>query len=197
MEQWKTRIVFQVSNVRAKTCMSAADFFEEVSSARASFAAARAALAVAAMSGFSGIPRNAKMAELQAPSDTPTRTPTVVELPQECWPDTWSHDSAARTQPKYVRPHCRLLRALYGHPDAGALWEATLIDIMKNQWWTAITGNGSVFLHGTTRAIMVAYADDMFLLAKPRDAGPLWRSLEKAVMLKDVELPLTRYLGAR
>ena len=72
-----------------------------------------------------------------------------------------------------------------------------MIDIMKNQGWTAIPGNGSVFFHGTIRAIMVVYVDDMLLLAKPRDAGPLLRSPEKAVMFKDFELPLTRYLGAR
>ena len=44
-------------------------------------------------------------------------------------------------------------------------WEATLTDIMKNQGWTAIPGNGAVFLHGTTRAIMVVYVDDMLRAA--------------------------------
>ena len=40
------------SNIRTKTGTSAADFFEEASNAPASFAAARAALSVAALKGF-------------------------------------------------------------------------------------------------------------------------------------------------
>ena len=71
-------------------------------------------------------------AYLQAVIDSPTRTPTFVELPKEWWPDSWFVDGALRQIPKYDRPHCRLLRALYGHPEAGALWEARLDDIMKN-----------------------------------------------------------------
>ena len=39
--------------------------------------------------------------------------------------------------PKYERPHCRLHRALYGHPEAVALWVATPTSIMKEQDWTA------------------------------------------------------------
>ena len=118
-----------------------------------------------------------------------------MDLPREWWPDLWFHDGPARQLPKCVRPHCRLLRALDSHPEAGPLWEARFTDIMKNQRWIAIPGNGSVFLHGTTRAIIVAYVDDMLLLAKPREVSPLWRSFEKEVMLKDPDVPLTRYLA--
>ena len=106
LKSWKARIVFQGSNVRTKTGTSAADIFEEVSSAPASFAAARAALAVAALKGFSATLRDAETAYLHALIDTPTRTPTFVELPREWWPDIWFYDGAARTQPKNVRPHC-------------------------------------------------------------------------------------------
>ena len=133
LQQWKARIVFQGSNVRTKSGTSAHDIFEDVSNAPASFAAARVAMAVAAMKGLSATLRDAETAYLQALIDTPTRTPTFVELPREWWPDSWFHDGPARMQPKYIRPHCRLLRALYGHPEAGALWEATLAAIMQQQ----------------------------------------------------------------
>ena len=83
LKAWKARIVFQGSNVRTKAGTSAADLFEEVSNAPASFAAARAALAVAALKVFSVTLRNAETAYLQALADTPTRTPTFVELPHE------------------------------------------------------------------------------------------------------------------
>ena len=102
------------------------------------------------------------------------------------------HDGAARAQPKLVRPHPPC-----GHPEASALLEATFTDIMKNQGWTAIPSNGSVFLHGTSRARIMVYVDDTLLLTKPKDIGFLWRTLEKAIHFKDPEMPLTRYLGAR
>ena len=49
---WKARCVFHGSRVRTKTGTSAADLFKETSNAPASFAAARAALGVAALKGF-------------------------------------------------------------------------------------------------------------------------------------------------
>ena len=150
-------------------------------------------MAVAAMKGLSATLRYAETAYLQALIDTPTRTPTFVELPRELWPDSWFHDGPARTQPKYIRPHCRLLRALYGHPEAGALWEATLTAIMQQQGWTTIPGSGSVFLHQPSCAICVVYVDDMLLLARPKDAGKLWRALESKIRFKDPEQPLQRY----
>ena len=82
-QTWKSRIIFQGSNVRTKSGTSAADLFEEVSNAPASFAAARAALAVAALKGFSATLRDAETAYLQASIDTPTRNPTCVELPRK------------------------------------------------------------------------------------------------------------------
>ena len=59
LKAWKARIIFQGSNVRTKTGTSAADLFEQVSNAPASFTAARAALAVAALKGFSATLRDA------------------------------------------------------------------------------------------------------------------------------------------
>ena len=131
--EWKGRIVFQGSNIRTKTGVSAVDLFEEVANAPASFAAARTALAVGALKGMDATLRDAEAAYLQALIDATHRVPTFVELPREWWPDSWFHDGSARQHPKYVRPHCRLLRALYGHPGAGALWEARLNEILGQE----------------------------------------------------------------
>ena len=116
---WKARIVFQGSNVHTKSGTAAHELYKEISNAPASFAAARTALAVASMKGFAASLRDAESAYLQALIDTPARTPTFVELPEAWWPDEWYFDGPARKQPKYTRPHCRLVRALYGHPEAG------------------------------------------------------------------------------
>ena len=130
---WKARIVFQGSNVHTKTGTPATEWYEEVSNALASFAAARCWLAVGAMKGFASTLRDAESAYLQALIDTPTRIPTFIELPEAWWPDTWFFDETARQQPRYVRPHCNLKGALCGHLEAGALWDKTLLDIMVSE----------------------------------------------------------------
>ena len=144
---------FQGSSIRTKTGTSVADLFEEVSNAPASFAAARAALGVAALRGLRASLRDAESAYLQALVDTPNRTPAFIELPREWWPDSWFRDGTARQQPKYVRPRCRLKRALVGHPEAGVLWERTLGAIVNEEGWATIPmnpeGGGCAQCHGS------------------------------------------------
>ena len=122
-KKWKARLVFQGSNIRTKTGATAAYLFEEVSNAPASFASARLALGIAVLKKQRATLRDAESAYLQALMDTPGRAPTFVKLPREWWPDAWFFDGALRQRPKYVRPRCRLKRALYGHFEAGALWK--------------------------------------------------------------------------
>ena len=126
----------------------------------------RAGLAVGAMKGFNATLRDAEAAYLQALIDNPTRTPTFVSLPREWWPDSWFHDGAKRQKPKYRNPYWRLLKAVYGHPEAGALWEKTLQKIMADEGWTSLPNHGGVCVHLATEAIMVVYVDDMLLLAR-------------------------------
>ena len=175
---------------------SAAELFKETRNAPASFAATRAAIGVAAMKGFNASLRDAETTYLQAAIGSPTRAPTFVELPWEWWPDNWFVDDAKRQILKYDRPHCRLLRAPYGHPEAGALWEPKLGDIMKSLGWSSIPGNGGVYVHAKTRAAMVVRVDGMLLLSLPRVADSFWRDLETKNDYKDLVKPLQRYLGA-
>ena len=135
-------------------------------------------------------PRTSKL------SSTPHPHSTFVELPREWRPDSWFVDGALRKVPKYDRPHCRLLRALYGHSQAGALWEIKLNDIMKNLGWSSIPGNGGVYVHAKTKAMMVVYVNDMLLFDLPRGVDALWGDLEKSVDYNDPAAPLQRYLGA-
>ena len=166
-------------NVRAKTETSAIELFRETSNAPASFAATRAALGVAAMRGFNASLRDAETAYVQAAIDSPSRTPTFVELPREWCPDSWFVDGTLRQIHKYDRPHCRLLRALYGHPEAGALWEAKLDDIMKSLGWSSIQGSSGVYAHAKATAAMVVYVDDMLLLSSPRDTDAFGATLTR------------------
>lgn len=106
-------------------------------------------------------------------------------------------DGSSRRKPKYVRPHCRLLRALYGHPVAGALWEKTSTAIMKYEGWTSLPYHGGVYVHTKIMAIMIVYVDDILFLASYRDTIRIWRTLERRINYKDPESDIERYLGAR
>ena len=44
--------------------------------------------------------------------------PSWVELPEDQWPEWWKEK-----YPNMERPVVRLLRTLYGHPDAPGYWE--------------------------------------------------------------------------
>ena len=159
-----------------KSGVQAHELFQEVSNAPACFAAARVGLAIGTMRGFTATLRDAESAYLQALMDTPTRTSTYVELPREWWPSTWFHYGAKRTEPKYIRPHCRLLRALYGHPESGALWERTLQVIMGQEGWTTVPNHGGVFVNKKSAALVIVYVDDMILIGSHKDTRRIWRS---------------------
>ena len=120
-----------------------------------------------------------------------------MNLPEAWWPNDWFFDGAARKQPKYVRPQCRPKGALYAHPEAGALWDKTLLDIMVSEGWSPLAGHGGVFVHRRTKAIMIVYVDDMLLVATVKDTRMHWRALERRIDYKDLESELSRYLGAR
>ncbi|CAK0849503.1 unnamed protein product, partial [Prorocentrum cordatum] len=196
LKEWKGRIVFQGSNVRTKSGVSSTDLFEEVSNAPASFAAARVALAVGALRGFAATLGDAEAACLQALIDAPGRVPTFVELPAEWWPDEWFRDGAARKIPKYDRPHCRLKKALYGHPEAGALWEAKLTKILMEDGWSQPSiSHPGVWLR-PTGAVLVMYVDDMMMVGSGQMCAELWKKLDRNVRFKaDAEF-LNRYPGA-
>ena len=115
-------------------------------------------------------------------------TPCWVELPDEAW-----HPSANRL--KYRRPVCRLVKALYGHPDAGTMWE--------QHWHTAVQKVGfrplgderpSLYFHPEMRLLLVIYVDDL-KMAGPKEQLPIgWAMLRQELRLEE-ETQLGLYLG--
>ena len=144
---YKYRVVFQGNNVHTKSGVSAVDLYQEVSNAPASFTAIRSAVAVAILTRKKVTVRDALQAFLQAHINTPGRVPTWAELPQAWWPDEWFYDGATRKKPKYRRPVVLLILALYGHPEAGALWDALLVKILGSLGWKRIPEWPGVFVH--------------------------------------------------
>ena len=87
--------------------------------------------------------------------------PCWVELPDDAW-----HPSANKH--KFRRPVCRLVKALYGHPDAGTMWEQHCHTAVQKvgfkrlgEEWT------SLYFHPDLKLLLVVYVDDLKM------AGPI------------------------
>ncbi|CAK0891196.1 unnamed protein product [Prorocentrum cordatum] len=190
----KFRAVFQGSQVRTKTGVDAVDLYQEVSSSPVSFAAVRCTLAIAVLLQLQVSVCDALQAYLQASISGPGRVPTWVEIPREWWPSSWYHNGD-RSRPRFVRPVCLLLRALYGHPEAGALWEHLFEGILKALHWEPVASWPGVFLH-PDGSILNVYVDDVLLAAAIGRAAAHWRDLFKAIDFKDDAADISRFVGA-
>lgn len=114
-----------------------------------------------------------------------SKDPTYIEMPKHLVPDKYKHIN---------RPCFRLVRALYGHPEAGGHWERHLTAIVKALKGAAIPNHPSCFWFAETRLLLIIYVDDL-LLAGPAEAhDEFWKLLEKQVNIEPPE-DLDRYLG--
>ena len=110
---------------------------------------------------------------------------------REAWPDEWynypegvtpdSPDAKERRTPKYERPVCKLLRALYGHPDAGTMWEKHCHKRLPKNGFVPVTSWPSCYFHARLSLLLTVYVDDLKL------AGPT-ASLEEGWGLITSEL---------
>ena len=90
-----------------------AALFQDLGNTPATFDASRWADFYGCLPGHDVQMADAIQAYIQAKL---TGTPCWVELPPEAWP---KHVNLKG----FRRPVCRLVKALYGHPDAGTMWE--------------------------------------------------------------------------
>ena len=89
--------------------------FQVLNSRPTTITAVNVAVAWGFMVGHKVMVADAVRAYVQ--SDLRARHPTYIEFPRHVIPKRW----------RYLRrPVCRLLKALYGHPEAGAHWERHL-----------------------------------------------------------------------
>ena len=87
-----------------------------------------------------------------------------------------------------------LVKALYGHPDAGGLWEQHLKKIIKNLGGQEIPEYPGNFFFPETKLSLSTYVDD-FTLAGPSEAHePFWTKLTSVVDIEPPE-PIYRILG--
>ena len=111
---------------------------------------------------------------------------TWIELPPELRPAWW--------KTKFVKPVALLIKALYGHPDAGGLWEAHLKQVLHNLGGSEVIEFPGNFYFPDTKLLLSTYVDDLTLAGPIDQHQPFW---EKLTALVDVEPPepIYRVLG--
>jgi hypothetical protein len=181
---WKGRVVFAGNNIKTATGDWA--LFQDMGAVPSTMAACRAILAAYAVTkGAKLFQSDCVKAYVQAEMKG---TPTYIRLPKAWWPPSWVG--------KYRDPLCRLLRALYGHPDAGNQWadkigsELRRLGFEEVEGWTATYVLNAADSHVV---VFVLYVDDLIMFGTER----ITEIIEKvrANIKMDDPAELQKYLG--
>ena len=113
--------------------------------------------------------------------------PTYIHLPMDAWPEEWLPENRAKKGlPPLRRPVVRLLRALYGHPDSGTLWEKHCDKALQAQGFSPIENWSSCYWHEEKQLFLCVYVDD-FKLSGP--TGNLAKGWEMVKVALDIDPP--------
>ena len=132
--------------------------------------ASRCVDAFASFPGHAGEQADAEQAYVQADIDN-TNAVTYVRLPKKYWPEAWDG--------KFTDPVVILEKALYGHPDAGGLWERKAEAHLQSEGFVPIENWRSVYYHRQLNLLLMVYVDD-FKMAGPKENIPIgWAKIKK------------------
>ena len=130
------------------------------------------------------------MAYTQADFRGPT---TWVGIPSAQWPSSW-YDSKGNA--KFRQPVCKLLKALYGHPDSGGIWEQHCDSHLRKVGFVEIPSWRSVYFHDKLSVLLVVYVDD-FKMAGPKNGiEEAWRLIREKIKVED-PTPYGLFLGCK
>lgn len=76
-----------------------------------------------------------------------------------------------------MKPVVLLIKALYGHPDAGDLWEAHLKRVMQNLGGAEVIEFPGNFYFPESRLLLSTYVDDLTLAGPIDQHQPFWEKL--------------------
>ena len=187
--KYKGRIVFdgRATHVKATTGQSPIELYTEISQTPATMTAVRIAVAYASLRGFDVSVRDAQQAYIQASIVRKDKPDTYVRLPRPWWPRSWIG--------KFNDPACRLLKALYGHPESGAIWQIHLDVRLRALGWEPIPELPSSYRHKEHEALLVVYVDDLLMASHKSHMQGLWAEIDTAVDFAEEHAPLDRFLG--
>ena len=175
--KFKGRAVYQGNNVRDQDGNWA--IFQDLASCPSTMAASKVADFYSLSPGHDGEQADAEMAYTQAEFHGPT---TWVGIPKEQWPSNW-YD--AKGKPKYRFPVCKLMKALYGHPDSGGLWEKHCDAHLQSIGFKEIASWRSVYFHDELRVLLVVYVDDFKMAGPKKGLCEAWRRIRLKIKVED------------
>ena len=156
---WKGRIVVAGNNI--KTASGQWALFQDMGAVPSTMAACRTILAAySVMKGAEVYQSDCVKAYVQAEMKG---TPTYVRLPKAWWPPHWVG--------RYRDPLCRLLRALYGHPDAGNQWADKIGEELHRLGFTEPEGWAATYVLRAADShviVFVLYVDDLIMFGTAR-----------------------------
>ena len=97
-----------------------------------------------------------------------------IRLPKHKWPKSWS---------SMEDPVVLLERKLYGHLLAGLLWERQFEKILLKYVWEKVSNWECFFVHREKGLFLSVYVDDVKLAGKKQNIDPIWKVLNKEVVL--------------
>ena len=149
--------------------------FHDLGNSPATFEASRWADFLGCVEGWEVQVADAIQAYIQAYIQGPA---LWVELPKEGWPEDGSWN-------KFRRPCVRMVKALYGHPDAGTFWEehchkgvtAVGFEPVGAAW-------PSVYVHKELNLLLVVYVDDFKMAGPKQNLAKGWTLLRKNLSIE-------------
>ena len=171
LRKYKYRVVFQGNQVHTQNYEAA--MFQDMGSQPASMEAGKATDAYGCIKRHRIEQADAEQAYIQADL---VGKDTWVSLPETAWPSKWYEDpkwaeealtkGLDRGKCKYHRPVVQLKKALYGHPDAGTMWEKHCHKRCLHVGFEPIPNWPSCYRNKKLGLMLTVYVDD-FKLSGP------------------------------
>jgi len=173
LHQYKGRVVLRGDGVKDEDGMLAV--FTEQSASSAYMAATKFLDVVARLPGNCGEDSDAigaytqmKLADATELLGEGAIPDARISLPRGRHPPSWAG---------IVDPVCPLLRNLYGHPNAGALWDRGVRKNLRAAGFETINGWEGLYVHKKKQLFLAVYVDDFHMAGRSENMAPMWREL--------------------
>ena len=186
--KYKYRVVFQGNRVIDQNWEAA--IFQDLGSTPASMEAGKVADCYGCLPGHSTQQADAEQAYVQADL---TGKVTWVALPPDQWPEAWVQEGKQR-------PVVRLIKALYGHPDSGTMWERHCDKELVAQGFVPLEHWPSCYFHDKLKLMLTVYVDDFKLSGPTENLAEGWRLIgygRKGGLTLDPPTETGLYLGCK
>ena len=180
--KYKGRVCYDGRSHMVKDRYGAKVIYQHMVSQPASMPAAKSGIAFGLLPGHQAQAADAVQAYTQAEF---TGTPTWVSLPKSEWPEHWRG---------MRKPVCPLLRKIYGHPQAGPIYERWAERQLISIQFLPVSQWSGVYFCLSLMLCLILYVDD-FILSGPAKHLECGWALVRSVIDIDNPTDVTRYLG--